>query len=167
MPFSTERDEAFAAAGEASDRAAFLAWHAGIAMGLWADADLDPTEIDWLRDEIEEAVPLPPIPLRVTKESGYGEERRAVIGCLSPLTGELLLRTEKQWRVVDAVTAAQMLADAAAGRAVTPEAGHAAAARSEATGLDHLSDSPTDPRVRGCAPPLGGEGGSEDPPSVS
>src|SRR5690606_22319532 len=35
LSFSTERDEALAAAGKAADRAALLAWHAGIAMGLW------------------------------------------------------------------------------------------------------------------------------------
>jgi len=164
IQFSDERDEVQAAAGEAADRAAFLAWHAGIAMGLWADTDLDPAEQDWLRDEIEESDPLPPMPLRVTKVSGYGEERRAVIGCFSPSTGEVLLRTEKEWKIVDTATAAQMVAEAGAGRIAAPVVGQAAPPPSEAVGLDHLSDSPTDPRVRGCAPPSGGEPGDKAPP---
>ena len=84
LDFGKERDIELAYAEEESDRAAFLAWHAGIAMGLWPDTDLDPTELDWLHNETQAADALPPMPLRVVKVTGYGEERRTVIGCVAP-----------------------------------------------------------------------------------
>lgn len=252
MPFSDDRDAELAYAEEEAERAAFLAWHAGIAMGLWPDTDLDHTELDWLRNETQETDALPPMPLRVTKETAYGEERRTVIGCVAPerrftlegrmsvkallpvseelgvavaapqggklrarhilaalkqagfglsrrpdgsragfyLSGEVLLRTEKEWKVVDTVTAAQMVADADAAmrrqqleqqeeaerradaQALRIEAGNSARISALPTtadigsggaGLDHLSDSPTDPSY-GPAAQAGLERLGDDPP---
>lgn len=225
MPFGEERDAELACAEEEADRAAFLAWHAGIAMGLWADTDLDPTELEWLRGETQGADRLPPMPLRTEQETAYGEMRRAVIGCVAPaprftitgrmsaktllplaeqlgvpvdvpaegklrarhvraalahagfgilrrpagshivfdLSGEVLLRTEKKWKIVDTSTAAQMVADFAAGMI-------GSAMRSDGTpssdwkGLDHLSDSPTDPR-NGAAPHPGLDRAGDGPPA--
>ncbi len=226
MAFGKERDAELACAEEESDRAAFLAWHAGIAMGLWADTDLDPTELDWLRNETQEADPLPPMPLREAKVTAYGEQRRTVIGCVAParrfivtgrmsveallpvaeelgvavempekgklrsrhvlaalkragfgmvrrpdgsrvgfdLSGEVLLRTEKQWQIVDTATAAQMVADAAAGKIATPVATNDTAPASEEKRLDHLSDSPTDPSL-GPPAQAGLEKPDGDPPA--
>ncbi len=225
LDFGKERDEELAYAEEESDRAAFLAWHAGIAMGLWPDTDLDPTELDWLHNETQEADALPPMPLRVMKVTGYGEERRTVIGCVSPerrftitgrmsvkrllpivgelgvtvdmpedgklrahhvlvalkragygisrrpdgsragfdLSGEVLLRTEKEWKIVDTATAAQMVAEMEAGMLATPGGGGDTVSVTEGKRLDHLSDSPTDPSY-GPAAQAGLEKPSDDPP---
>lgn len=169
-----DRDDMLRTAQRAADDAAHAAWHAGIAMGLWADTDLDPIELEWLRSETEEADALPPMPLRVTKETTYGEQRRTVIGSVAPerrftvtgrcsvrkllpiahelgvvvetdgrgklrprdilaalkregfgllrrpdgsragfdLSGEVLLRTEKEWKVMDIDQAAEMVEEA-------------------------------------------------------
>ena len=225
LDFGKERDIELVHAEAESDRAAYLAWHAGIAMGLWPDTDLDRTELEWLRSETQEADALPPMPLRVTKETAYGEERRTVIGCVAPerrftvtgrmsvrklrpiaeelgvavaipedgklrarhilvalkragygisrrpdgsragfdLSGEVLLRTEKEWKIVDTATAAQMVADAEAGMLAAPVGDGGAAHISEGKRLDHLSDSPTDPR-EGAAPLSGLEKPGGDPP---
>lgn len=225
IDFGKERDVELVHAEEESDRAAFLAWHAGIAMGLWPDTDLDQTELDWLRSETREADALPPMPLRVTKETAYGEERRTVIGCVAPehrftiagrmsvktllpiaerlgvaievpengkvrprhviaalkragygisrrpdgtragfdLSGEVLLRTEKEWRIVDTATAAMMVAEAEVGMIAAPVGGDDTAAVSGRKRLDHLSDSPTDPR-NGAQPHPGWERQGDDPP---
>lgn len=236
MASGRDRDEELACAQESSDLAAVLAWHAGIAMGLWPDTDLDPTELEWLRNETTLEDALPPMPLRVEKETVYGEQRRTVIGCVAPeprfalsgrlsvkslmsiaeelgvdivgpkqgkvrsshvlsalkragfglsrrpngtrigfdLSGEVLLRTEKEWKIVDTATADKMVADAeAAARSTQGTKPDEAAKSNEADQrvdvahywiplaygssvddsshiadeeLDHLSDNPTDPR---------------------
>ncbi len=246
-----DRDDMDRTAKRAADDAAHAAWHAGIAMGLWADTDLDPVELEWLRNETEEADALPPMPLRVTKESAYGEQRRTVIGCVAPerrftltgkpsvqtllpiahelgvavevdgrgrlrprdilaalkregfgllrrpdgsragfdLSGEVLLRTEKEWSVMDIDQAAELVeeaeekAEAEARRvglmqeatrrgllagmdmvkvvAVQERAPAASVSRSFHT---PLSDGPTDPRL-GAAPLPRRERPGDDPPS--
>lgn len=89
---------------EHSDAAAREAWHAAIAIGMWPDSDMDPIELQWLReavaewemmgvdvDEVMESAtiinrlavdPLPPIPLRKSAENGYGEEVSQTIGAV-------------------------------------------------------------------------------------
>lgn len=254
MGFGKDRDNELTTAEEESDRAAFLAWHAAIAMGLWPDTDLDPTELDWLRNETMSRDALPPMPLRVTRETAYGEERNTVIGCVAPerrftlagrasvetllpiaerlgvavqapeddsklrarhvltalkdagfglwrrpdgsragfeLSGEVLLRTEKEWKIVDTATASEMVAKAAAATKLAQfeqqeeaerradaqamrisDAASSRLAASLATvgtppcgaeRLDHLSDSPTDPR-NGAPPRPGSEMQGDDPP---
>jgi hypothetical protein len=225
LDFGKERDTELVYAEAESDRAAYLAWHAGIAMGMWPDTDLDPTELEWLRSETREEDALPPMPLRVTKETAYGEERRTVIGCVGPercftiagpmsvrtllpiadelgvvvampedgklparhilaalkragygisrrpdgsragfdLSGEVLLRTEKEWKIVDTATAAQMVAEAEAGMPAASVGDGDAARISEGKRLDHLSDSPTDPSY-GPAAQAGLEKPDGDPP---
>jgi hypothetical protein len=66
---------------KASENAACEAWHAAIAVGLWADTDLDPAEREWLREELRENTDfLPPMPYREDKENDYGEWRKVVLG---------------------------------------------------------------------------------------
>lgn len=69
--------------------AAYSAWHAAVALGLWSDADLDQDERDWLRDAVKEwnmqhgevdQDPLPPMPLREVKTSIYDEEYKVTTG---------------------------------------------------------------------------------------
>ncbi|PWK64629.1 replication endonuclease [Aminobacter sp. AP02] len=89
--------EAEASAREAADLAAFHGWHAAIASGLWPDADLDSAELAWLSDAVTEwnqgrwalpdgrerdTDPLPPVPLRETRESVYGVTRNEIRGAV-------------------------------------------------------------------------------------
>ncbi|WP_226622363.1 replication endonuclease [Brucella anthropi] len=89
---------------EHSDAAAMEAWHAAIAIGMWPDSDMDPIELQWLReavaewemmgvdvDEVMESAtiinrlavdPLPPMPLRKSAENAYGEEISQTIGAV-------------------------------------------------------------------------------------
>lgn len=91
-----------------SDAAAREAWHAAIAIGMWPDADMDPVELQWLReavaewemsgfemdDVVESATiinrltvdPLPPMPLRKKVENGYGEEIKQTFGAVGAVT---------------------------------------------------------------------------------
>ncbi|MEB2846816.1 replication endonuclease [Endobacterium cereale] len=73
----------------ANEDAAYSAWHAAVALGMWPDADLDRDELDWLRDAVSEwnsekgeadIDPLPPMPLRETKTSVFDEEYKKTIG---------------------------------------------------------------------------------------
>ncbi|PRD44390.1 hypothetical protein C5748_07370 [Phyllobacterium phragmitis] len=92
-----EAEAAEATAREASKEAAFHGWHAAVAMGLWPDADLDPTELTWLNDAVQEwnqgrwalpegrqrdGDPLPPVPLREARESVYGVQRNEIRGAV-------------------------------------------------------------------------------------
>ena len=211
-----------------SSKAAHLAWHAGIAVGLWPDRDLAPEELDWLRSETAalEGVrrsdvrpgrnhdltcdgansicqrleaDLPPMPLRDIRESAYGERRASTIGVVAPiprvvltleqfrsatslrhlaqklevnstdvhedkggersnllkglrqagflfskrpggtvvcfdLSGETILRTDRDWVITDVDTAEEMLAE------------WKEKIERDSKRLDHLSDNPTDPR---------------------
>lgn len=75
----------------ANEDAAFSAWHAAVALGMWPDADLDQDELDWLRYAIEEwnkehgetdIDPLPPMPLREVKISTFDEEYKKTTGAV-------------------------------------------------------------------------------------
>lgn len=223
-----------------SSKAAHLAWHAGIAVGLWPDRDLAPQELDWLRTETADLdreqqgaalqvrihnltsdgahslcqrleTDLPPMPLRDIRESAYGERRAVTIGVAAPvprfmmtvkqfrnaeslsriaqlldldavgkrmerkeilrafheagiriskrpdgivvgfdLSGETILRTDREWIIADVETAEEML-EQWNGRLKT-----------DSPRLDHLSDNPTDPRE--CASHISGSGQSGEPP---
>lgn len=87
-----------------SDAAAREAWHAAIAIGMWPDSDMDPIELQWLReavaewemtgvdvDEVAESAtiinrlavdPLPPVALRELAENGYGETVSKTVGAV-------------------------------------------------------------------------------------
>ncbi|MGS4987497.1 replication endonuclease [Roseibium sp. RP-7] len=223
-----------------SSKAAHLAWHAGIAVGLWPDRDLAFEELDWLRTETAALdgeqqgdvrperfhdltsdgvrslcqrleTNLPPMPLRDIRESAYGERRAVTIGVAAPvprfmmtvkqfrnaeslrriaqlldldavgkrserkeilrafneagirlskrpdgivvgfdLSGETILRTDREWIIADVETAEEML-EQWNGRLKT-----------DSPRLDHLSDNPTDPRE--CASHISGSGQSGEPP---
>lgn len=73
----------------ANEDAAYSAWHAAVALGLWPDTDLDADELDWLRDAVQEwnaengetdRDPLPPMPLREVKTSVFDEEYKKTTG---------------------------------------------------------------------------------------
>jgi len=92
---------------EFSETAAYEAWHAAIAAGMWADCDLDRQELNWLHDAVREwdfeknpdlrarvvtnevvynpADALPPMPLRETAETQYGGKRNETIGAVAPV----------------------------------------------------------------------------------
>nr|WP_278434367.1 replication endonuclease [Brucella anthropi] len=92
---------------EFSDTAAYEAWHAAIAAGIWSDCDLDKQELHWLHDAVREwefeknpdlraeivkneavyysADALPPMPLRDTAETQYGGKRSETIGAVAPV----------------------------------------------------------------------------------
>lgn len=73
----------------AQEDAAREAWHAAIAVGMWPDTDLDPTELAWLHGEtgkrfesMDVVDPLPPVPLREERTSVYGESYSAFAGAV-------------------------------------------------------------------------------------
>jgi Bacteriophage replication gene A protein (GPA) len=184
LEFGDERDALSLTAQTAADDAAYAAWHAAVALGMWPDADLDSMEIEWLRDavaewnesnDVEAADPLPPLPLREVRDTIYGEKRKVTIGAFSAMTGEILLRTVDEWQIVDKSTAQRLVEESG-----TPEFKEKLRRKEimnlynldgtpyvdEALGSEEvgLSFSPTDPRDRGCAPPHEGER-VEDPPT--
>ncbi|TPL45342.1 replication endonuclease [Mesorhizobium sp. B2-4-6] len=65
------------------------AYQACIAAGMWADRDLHASEKLWLREALdlspEEALPLPPIPLRKERDNAYGETVRETVGIAAPV----------------------------------------------------------------------------------
>lgn len=74
-----------------NEDAAFRAWHAAIALGMWPDTDLDRDELKWLRDAVDEwneengmtdIDPLPPMPLREVKISAFDEEYKKTTGAV-------------------------------------------------------------------------------------
>ncbi len=115
-----------------SSKASNLAWHAGIALGLWPDRDLAPEEIDWLREETAALKPqrtnlhdagkihflarqgvsrtaqgleieLPPMPLREIRESVYGDRSAVTVGVVAPQARCIL--TEDQFRNASSLAA--------------------------------------------------------------
>ncbi|TPM33546.1 replication endonuclease [Mesorhizobium sp. B2-2-2] len=207
-----DREAELEMAAQASDDAALHAWHAAIALGMWPDSDLDRAELDWLAGETSESEndPLPPVPLRVERESAYGEIRKEIVGAVGvmerfritgkvtleglmstaadvgvsvetpegkkltarhalrafkeagfrfsrrpdgslvgfDLSGEILLRTDKEWVIVDKETAARMVEESK-----TPEWDEARQAEEKARLIGYveevgLSFSPTDPSLR-------------------
>ncbi len=92
---------------EFSDTAAYEAWHAAIALGVWSDCDLDKQELNWLNDAVREweyekypdiraasvsneavynpADALPPMPLREAVETQYGGRRNETTGAVAPV----------------------------------------------------------------------------------
>ena len=65
------------------------AYHAALLCGLWADADMHPTERAWMREELGvkagEDIPLPPVPLRAERENAFGETVKETIGIAAPI----------------------------------------------------------------------------------
>lgn len=65
------------------------AYHAALLCGLWADADIHPTERAWLREElgvkVGDDLPMPPVPLRAERENAFGETVKETIGIASPI----------------------------------------------------------------------------------
>lgn len=225
-----------------SSKVAHLAWHAGIAVGMWPDRDLAPEELDWLRNEtaelksdgrcrshqerIHNLVPgstnsplqqletdLPPMPLRDVRESIYGEQRAVTIGVAAPVTrfvltmeqfrntatlrrlaqlldvnpfagqvkrsellkrlretgirfckrpdgtvvgfdlsGETILRTDKEWIITDTETAEEMLEE------------WKERLNRHSIRLDSLSDNPTDPSKSPPGSPGVVKSGNQSPP---
>lgn len=105
----------------AADAAAFHGWHAAVAIGLWSDADLDPAELAWLKGEVQEwnqdrwalpagrerdIDPLPPVPLRETRESVYGVTRNEIRGAVG-VARRFTLSSRKAGRAELFATAAE------------------------------------------------------------
>lgn len=69
-----------------SAEAAWSAYHACIAAGIWADSDLHVSERLWLREQIDaDSVPLPPVPIREDRENAFGEPVRQTVGIAAPV----------------------------------------------------------------------------------
>jgi hypothetical protein len=91
--------------------------------------------------------------LRGLRQAGIQFSKRpdGTVVCFD-LSGEMILRTDRDWVITDANTAEEMLAEwkEVMGR--------------DSKRLDHLSDNPTDPRV--CPPDITGSGlsGEQQPP---
>lgn len=72
-----------------SSAAAWSAYHACIAMGVWPDADLHASERLWLRQELGvvsgERLPLPPVPVRADRQNVFEETVRETIGIAAPV----------------------------------------------------------------------------------
>lgn len=69
--------------------AAWSAYHACIAMGIWPDCDLHASERLWLREQLglqsDEHMLLPPVPLRIDRKNAFGETVRETIGIAAPV----------------------------------------------------------------------------------
>lgn len=69
--------------------AAWSAYHACIAMGVWPDRDLHASERLWLREELGvvsvERLPLPPVPVREDRQNVFEETVRETIGIAAPV----------------------------------------------------------------------------------
>ncbi|WP_082640294.1 replication endonuclease [Aureimonas sp. N4] len=79
-----DRNVELSLANSESAKAADLARHACIAVGMWPDRDLDPVELEWLRGETKEVDPLPPMPFRELRETSYRETRSVTVGAVAP-----------------------------------------------------------------------------------
>lgn len=72
-----------------SAAAAWSAYHACLAMGIWPDRDLHATERLWLREQLgvaaSERLPLPPVPIRQDRQNAFDETVRETIGIAAPV----------------------------------------------------------------------------------
>uniref|UniRef100_A0A9E7ZZI8 Replication endonuclease n=1 Tax=Bosea sp. NBC_00436 TaxID=2969620 RepID=A0A9E7ZZI8_9HYPH len=72
-----------------STAAAWSAYHACIAMGVWPDRDLHASERLWLREELGvvsgERLPLPPVPVREDRQNVFEETVRETVGVAAPV----------------------------------------------------------------------------------
>lgn len=72
-----------------STAAAWSAYHACIAMGVWSDRDLHASERLWLRQELGvvsgERLPLPPVPIRAARQNVFEETVRETVGIAAPV----------------------------------------------------------------------------------
>jgi hypothetical protein len=146
----------------------------------WRERKLSLAQLQELAERLGVTVHVPTVEprigaaMRALKDAGFGFSKRpdgSLVGF--DLSGEILMRNEYRWVIVDTEKAKEMAAEADAqaaeekvrGDAFRNAAGHGfepaeagAWEGGEGRKRDCLSASPNYPRERGCAPPRGGEG---------